>query len=88
MPRSDSNVVAAFTEDQAARPAPAESRATWTIRERTNSQARAWPFPGFALQGPVARERRIHRRQLRGQLRISFVVEAAKRTEFLFGRSI
>ena len=45
-------------------------------------------FPGFALQGPVARERRIHRRQLRGQLRISFAVEAAKRTEFPLGRSI
>ena len=44
-------------------------------------------FPDFARQSPVAFERRIYRRQLRGQLRICLAVEAAQRTGFPLGRS-
>jgi hypothetical protein len=44
-------------------------------------------FPDLAWQGPVARKRRAHRRQLRGQLRICLAVEAAWRTGFPLGRS-
>src|SRR5215469_15033450 len=43
-------------------------------------------FPDLALRSPVAFRKKIHRRQLRGQLRL-WPAEMASRTEFPFGRS-